>query len=248
MRLTHILTVLFGQSLHMPRLEYVLKGIKRVQAEEGSTIKERLPITPHILRRLREVWAPKGDKWDNKMIWAAATLCFFGFMRVGELTASAVSLYDPDVHLCVADIAVDSLWAPSIMNIMIKQSKTDPFQKRVCLAIGRTGTSLCPVAAMLNIIAVRGTDPGPLFTCHDGSFLTRQKFVELVQAALQSAGIEQQRYCGHSFRIGAATTAASKGLEDCLVKTLGRWESVVYLQYVKIPHQQLAGYSKLLAS
>ena len=63
----------FGQSLHMPRLEYVLKGIKRVQAEEGSTIKERLPITPHILRRLREVWAPKGDKWDTKMIWAAAT-------------------------------------------------------------------------------------------------------------------------------------------------------------------------------
>ena len=49
----------FGQSLHIPRLEYVMKGIKRVQAEEGSTIKERLPITPHILRRLREVWAPR---------------------------------------------------------------------------------------------------------------------------------------------------------------------------------------------
>ena len=70
----------------------------------------------------------------------------------------------------------------------------------------------------------------------------------LVRAALQSAGIEQQRYSGHSFRIGAATTAASKGLEDCLIKTLGRWESVAYLQYVKIPRQQLAGYSKLLAS
>ena len=104
---------------------------------------------------------------------------FLWFMRVGELTAPAVSLYDPDVHLCVADIAVDSLRAPSIMNITIKQSKTDPFRKGVCLAIGRTGTSLCPVAAMLNFIAVRGTDPGPLFTCHNGSFLTRQKFVEL---------------------------------------------------------------------
>ena len=89
--------------------------------------------------------APKGDKWDIKMIWAAATLCFFGFMRVGGLTPLAVSLYDPEVHLCVVDIAVDSLRAPSIMNIMIKQSKTDPFRKGVCLAIGRTGTSLCPV-------------------------------------------------------------------------------------------------------
>ena len=100
----------FGQSQHtcMPRLEYVLKGIKRVQAEEGTTIQERLPITPHILRKLREVWAPKGDEWDTKMIWAAVTLCLFGFMRVGELTMPAVSLHDPDVHLCVADIAVDS--------------------------------------------------------------------------------------------------------------------------------------------
>ena len=167
-------------------------------------------------------------------------------MRVGELTAPAVSLYDPDVHLCVADIAVDSLRAPSIIHITIKQSKTDPFRKGVCLAIGCTGTSLYPVAATLNFIAVRGTDPDPLFTCQDGSFLTWQKFVELVQAAFQSAGIEQQRYSGHS--IGTATMAASKGLEDCLIKTLGRWKSLVYLQYVKIPHQQLAGYSKLLAS
>ena len=153
----------FGQLQHMPCLEYVLKGIKWVQAEGGSTIKERLPITPHIHGRLREVWAPKGDKWDTKMIWAAATLCFFGFMRVGELTMPRASLYDPDVHLCVADITVDSLQAPSVMNVTIKQSKTDPFQKGVSLAIGRTGTALCPVATMLNFIAVRGTDPGPLF-------------------------------------------------------------------------------------
>ena len=43
----------------------------------------------------------------------------------------AASLYDPVVHLCVADIAVDSLLAPSIMNVTIKQSKTNPFRKGV---------------------------------------------------------------------------------------------------------------------
>ena len=51
----------------------------------------------------------------------------------------------------------------------------------------------------------------------------------------------QDQYCGRSLRIGAATTAAAKGLEDSIIKTLGRWESVAYLQYVKIPRQQLAG-------
>lgn len=232
----------------MPCLEYVLKGIKRVQAEGGGSSREHLLITPHILRQLREVWLPKGHEWDTKLIWAASTLCFFGFMRAGELTAPSASHYDPVVHLCIADIAVDDRDSPSMLHVSIKQSKTDPFRKGVCLAIGRTGTPLCPVAALLDFLTVRGASPGPLFTFKDGSFLTRPKFVELVRAALQTAGVDQQRYCGHSFRIGAATTAASKGLEDCIIKTLRRWKSVAYMQYVKIPHHQLAGYSKLLAS
>ena len=93
-----------------------------------------------------------------------------------------------------------------------------------------------------------GSSPGPLFTFRDGSYSTRANFVELVRDGLQRVGVDQQRYCGHSFRIGAATTAAQKDFEDCIIKTLGRWESLAYLQYVKIPRDQLAGYSKLLAS
>ena len=61
-------------------------------------------------------------------------------------------------------------------------------------------------------------------------------------------GFDQSKYCGHHFRIGAATTAAAKGVEDCVIKTLGRWESLAYLQYVKLPREQLSAYSMLLAS
>ena len=70
--------------------------------------------------------------------------------------------------------------------------------------------------------------------------------MEALRNGLEEANVPQDQYCGHSLRIGAATTAAAKGLEDSIIKTLGRWESVVYLQYVKIPRQQLAGYSRLL--
>ena len=81
----------------------------------------------------------------------------------------------------------------------------------------------------------------------DGCPLTRQLFIVLVRDALQKAGIDQSKYCGHSFRIGAAT-AAAKGMEDCIIKTLGRWESLAYLEYVRLPREQLAGYSSLLAA
>ena len=45
----------FGVSVSMPRLEYVLKGVKRAQAEDGAVSRERLPITPQLLLLLREV-------------------------------------------------------------------------------------------------------------------------------------------------------------------------------------------------
>ena len=47
------------------------------------------------------------------------------------------------------------------------------------------------------------------------------KVVAAVREALRRAGLISTDYAGHSFRIGAATTAAQKGVQDSLIKTLG---------------------------
>ena len=60
----------------------------------------------------------------------------------------------------------------SVLRVTLKQSKTDPFRKGICLFLGKTATNLCPVAAMLNYLVVRGSQDGPLFIFKDGSFLT----------------------------------------------------------------------------
>ena len=232
----------------MPQLDLVMRGIKRVEAEKGISKRERMPISPLILGQLKGVWSPAGHTHDTKMIWAACTLEYFAFLRAGEMTVPNNKTFDPSVHLSVADIAVDDVKNPSVLQINIKQSKTDPFRRGVNLYVGRTGSDLCAVSAMLSYLTARGMGPGPLFRFADGRTLSRQLFVEAVRDGLQKAGIDQSKYCGHSFRIGAATTAAARGIEDSLIKTLGRWESLAYLQYVKLPRSQLAGVSSILAT
>jgi len=82
----------------------------------------------------------------------------------------------------------------------------------------------------------------------DGRYLTRKRLVTAVRSTLQKAGFDCTRYCRHSFRIGAATTGASRGMEDAVIKTPGRWRSLAYLEHVKIPREQLANYSNMFAS
>ena len=68
----------------------------------------------------------------------------------------------------------------------------------------------------------------------------RARFVEQVKKALMEAGVDSSPYSGHSFRIGATTTAARVGMEDATIKMLGRWRSNAYQLYIKIPRAQLA--------
>ena len=227
----------------MPRLSLIMKGIKSHQAKQGRQSRTRLPITPPILRKIKQVWSHPPSKFDNTMLWAAATLCFFGFMRAGEITIPSDKGYDPGAHLSFPDIAVDNVVNPSTMQIRLKSSKTDPFRKGVDLYVGRTNNDLCPISAMTAYLSIRGGGDGPLFHFLNGKPLTRERFVSKVREALSTAGIEETKFAGHSFRIGAATTAAQCGINDATIQLLGRWESMAYLLYVRTPRDKLAAVS-----
>ena len=231
----------------LEQLHYVLRGVKRCEGEQGKTTRERLPISPEILRSIKVEWGRVQPlSHDRVMLWAACCVAFFGFLRAGELTVPGVEAFDPATHLTREDLAVDNPEDPSVFRIRLKASKTDPFRKGVLLFIGRGAPDLCPVKALVSYLLVRGERAGPLFLFEDGRFLTRQRFVKEVREALRKAGVDCTKYCGHSFRIGAATTAASRGMEDSLIMTLGRWRSLAYADYVKIPREQLASYTSML--
>ena len=76
------------------------------------------------------------------MLWAAACVGFFGFLRAAEFTVPTLQGYDPEVHLSLQDVAIDSHSSPSVVRLRIKQSKTNPLRQGVDIFPGVTPRSV----------------------------------------------------------------------------------------------------------
>ncbi len=73
----------------------------------------------------------------------------------------------------------------------------------------------------------------PLFLDHAGKPVSRTWFQKQLKSILLSAGISAANFSSHSFRIGAATSAAQKGLTKHQIQTLGRWSSEAFQSYIR---------------
>ena len=226
-----------------PRLPYILKGIRKSSPQRARH--QRLPITPGLLRSIHSLWSQQPLTFDRIMLWATFCTGFFGFMRAGEFTVS--NLLEPPC-LSLADVKIDSHENPHILTLHLRRSKTDQFARGAHIYLGRTQTVLCPVSALLAYLAVRPPTPGPLFIFADGSPLTRHKLICHLRHAISQLGISAAGYSGHSFRIGAATTAAGIGISDSNIQLLGRWRSSAFLTYIRSSNDHLAAVSTLMAS
>ena len=149
-------------------------------------------------------------------------------------------------HRCCPQIWLLTLIPPSTIRLHIRKAKSDPFGNGIFIFLGKTGCHLCPVSAVLNYMARRPQGEGPLLRWGDRSPLRQDRFVQAVKAILRDAGFDPSHYSGHSFRIGAASSAAARGIPDHLIKTLGRWRSEAYQLYVRTPPSTLAAMSSRL--
>ena len=133
---------------------------------------------------------------------------------------------------------------PSNLAARIKASKTELFRQGVTIYLGRTTYCICPDAAVLSNLVKRGRTPGSWFIFVDGRYLTHDRFIKAVRDAICIAlsGIDAFKYAGHSFRIGATTTltAASSGVQDSLIRTMGWWECSVYTLYICTPRDKIS--------
>ena len=175
----------------------------------------------------------------HRLLWLSASR---------GITVDSSASFDEAVHLSPLEVNLDSRVNPRMIRLRLQQSKTDPFHRGADVFLGRTYHDICPVSALLDYLVQRGQDRGPLFTYSDGSSLSRQKLVSKVHSTLAMKGLDGKGFTGHSFRIGAGTTAKAKGVSDSTVKTLGRWRSDAFQLYIRLPGPDLATVSGQLIS
>ncbi|KAK3101970.1 hypothetical protein FSP39_007722 [Pinctada imbricata] len=159
-------------------------------------------------------------------------MAFFGFLRCGEFCVA--NLREANKYLAIDDIfiAPDS----SFFTVILKSSKTDPFSQGVEIKIFEN-SDLHPVHTMTHYLRLRKglnfVKCKALFVNENGYPMSRILFLQHLRTILTRLGHNQSQYAGHSFRIGAATTAAKVGISDHLIQTLGRWSSDCYTRYIR---------------
>ena len=117
--------------------ENVLCHYVAQEALKHTSIKTYLSSVCHA-QIFRAVWQQAPRDANNIMLWVACTMCFFGFLRVGEIAVPSSQSYDAGAHLSVADVTLDNREQPSLVQVTIKVSKTDPFRKGVVIFMGKT--------------------------------------------------------------------------------------------------------------
>ena len=81
-----------------------------------------------------------------------------------------------------------------------------------------------------------GLRPGAIFVSEGGLPVSKSVFSSQLLRVCHLCGLHRSRYKGHSFRIGAASYAADRGLSDAQIRLLGRWKSNAFLRYIRVPN------------
>jgi integrase len=205
----------------------VRRGLRRII---GATPRRQArPLTTDDIRQIVE----RIDRSTPLGVRDAA-LILLGFasaMRRSELAA-----------LTLADVE----FKPGGVMLTVRRSKTDQYADGQSVAVvhGQHATT-DPIAALDAWIAVRGNDPGRLFTAMPHRVVTKepisgQAISIVLRRRAKAAGLAAERITAHSLRAGHATSAALAGvtLDRIAAQTRHKRLSTLIERYIR-PAQAL---------
>ncbi len=208
----------------------LLEGCKRLRPLSDT----RLPMSISILLQVTQSLPAVCTSTFESCLFKAVFVCaFFGFMRVGELAADSRHRVQPSV-LTVADVQFCKTGNGGHFLFSFKHAKNNQCgPPQVIRLVQSDNAAICPVLALREFLSVRPAIAGPLFCHFDCTPLTRFQFNAVLQKSLKFAELPGERIRAHSFRIGAASSAVSRGVPMDQVRRMGRWRSNAVATYIR---------------
>lgn len=201
-----------------------LKGYRKLT----FTPDDRRPISLSTLKRIcLSTRVICNSEYEALLFHVAFVVMFFAALRISELV--------PNNKQGVSGLKFNEVqFQDGKLLIFIRRSKTDQSGRGHWITLnGSADPILCPLKISKEFVARRPVSDG-CFLIHDNlSPLTKFQFSYVLKKCLSYLGLAHLKITTHSFRIGAATEAARLGLDDSIIKKLGRWESSRYNIYVR---------------
>ena len=201
-----------------------LMGIKR---RIGSFQQGKKPILINQLKSIINVI--DNEKTNEIKKIRDKTLILIGFGG-GFRRTELVSIDYNDVEM-----------VPEGVKIVIRKSKTDQFGEGMVKGLPYfSNQNYCPVLHLKKWLELSNIKTGPIFRRFFKSFklsenrLTDQSVALLLKDYLNTAGIENKNYSGHSLRSGFATVSAESGADERSIMAMtGHKTTQMVRRYIK---------------
>lgn len=205
-------------------VQQALKGIRNNKPCRDN----RLPITKDLLHKLcNSLQHIQSSPRVRAMLKSMYLLAFYAFLRVGEFTLSHGNHANV---LQLQDVLFEENRYVTMMFSKFKHSKN----RKCNVNVYAQSVPYCPVQSLHEYMYYRGRTPGPLYVTHDGVIVTREWFASCLKQSVQFLKLDTTMFKSHSFRIGAASYAAMTGMSDSQIRIMGRWNSNVFLRYIRL--------------
>ena len=203
-----------------------LQGFQRLRSSTDT----RQPIMYELLVKIhRNLGLVCYNEYETLLFQTAFSTAFFGLFRVSELAFTADDMWDRPLFL--SDVNVTS----QMLTIRLRKSKTNQSGKAQTIQVSPVGTEVCPVKLMLSYLKARKSANSIYLFCHEnGSALSRYQFGAVLSKILKTLQGCEGSYRTHSFRIGAVSWLASKGIDHDTIKRMGRWSSKAFFKYIRL--------------
>ena len=210
----------------------LLKAVKRVK---GATPSYKRPLSHKQLIACR-------NHLDltcvaDAQLWTIILTCFFGLLRISNVTVPSADSWDEHKILRRMDIE----FRPTGGTLRIRWSKTIQFKDKVLIVALPVlkDNPLCPITAMIQFFTLAGKMPqdSPAFAFYSAEGVTLAPTPAYIRSRLQTLlkniGLPTTQFNTHSLRRSGACYLLSNGTPLEVIKVLGDWKSDSVFDYLK---------------